>query len=311
MTTPKDFFLWLGTIVALYMSVGSLVALLFTIVDQAFSLKVIGTNPYASGMSFAIASLLVVFPTYVYLTRVINEAQRADVTKRDIWVRRWGVYLTLFLAGGGMLIDLITLLYTFLQGEELTTAFILKVLVILALFGVAFFYYLKEVQGYWLTHEARSKRVGVVVAVLVLVSVALGFSVAGSPRAQRLLKYDTQRVEDLTSIQYSVTSYYTNKQQLPASLGALRDPLEGTYVPVDPETGADYEYAETGETTFTLCAMFSLPQVTVGEGADFTDYTVRALKEQAEQWPHEAGYTCFERTIDPDNYQKLIPAVLR
>lgn len=127
----------------------------------------------------------------------------------------------------------------------------------------------------------------------------------GSPRTQRLLRYDSQRVSDLTNLQYSITDYYRNKQALPQSLEMLKDPLMGTYIPTDPQTSAEYGYEKTGATTFSLCADFNLPQVTTSADADKLNYEVQTAIEQSMTWPHQAGHTCFERTIDPEMYKKF------
>lgn len=306
-TTPQDFFLWLGTVIALYISAGSLIALSFGIIDAHLTVQVLGHNPHASGLSFATAMLLVIFPVYIALTRILHNAQRRDPQRADIWVRRWSIYLTLFLAGGGMLIDLVTLLYTYLQGEEMTLSFLLKVLTVLIIFGSAFYYYLKDINGYWRTHERQSKQIGAVVVAIIIAAIILGFYTAGSPRTQRLMRLDDQRIDDLTTIQYTLSNHYRNKQALPETLIELNDPLVSISIPTDPGTGAAYEYERTDEATFRLCATFALPQIIVGEDADLSDYTVRRLAEEAEQWPHDIGRTCFTREIDPDNHKSLIP----
>ena len=67
----------------------------------------------------------------MFLMRLIRKSIAADPSRKEIWVRRWALILTLFVAGVAIAVDLITLLTTFLSGEALTTAFLLKVLVIL------------------------------------------------------------------------------------------------------------------------------------------------------------------------------------
>jgi hypothetical protein len=317
-STPKDFFLWLGAIVALYFSVGSLVTLLFTVIDQSMSMNVIGYDPYSGGMSFAIATLIIVFPLYIYLTRLNNKRMRTSSQETDSWARRWGIFLTLFLSGVGMIIDLVTLVYVFLQGEEITSAFLLKVIAILLIFGAVFYYYLKDIQGHWKVNEKLSKRIGVGVVAFVVVSIIGGFFIMGSPETQRTLRYDRDRINGLQSIQYEIINYYQNKQVLPESLEDMRDPLEGMgYFQRDPKTGEAYEYsvvdASAPKPVFEICATFGLPSPVIDESAlatDYTDYRVQQLLQENEQWGHEAGRTCFERTVDPEKYEK-VPTSIR
>ncbi|MEK7129177.1 MAG: DUF5671 domain-containing protein, partial [Patescibacteria group bacterium] len=118
-TTPKDFFLHLGAIAALYISAVSVLTLLFEIIDQLFPKPFEYTDPYAGGVSLAMAMLMVAFPLYLFFMRVISSAERAVPEKRDLPVRRWLVYLTLFLAGAAIAVDLIVLLQKFFAGEEI------------------------------------------------------------------------------------------------------------------------------------------------------------------------------------------------
>ena len=317
-TTPKDFFLWLMALIALYFSVGSLVALYFEYIERLVgSAAVIGYDPYSGGIQFAIASLLVLFPVYIIVTRLLNSDIRKNPGKKDIWVRRWAIFLTLFAAAMGMIIDLVVLLTTFLGGEELTAAFLLKVATVFVLFGGVFLYYLKDIKGVWEKNEKKSKSIGAVVSVIILVSIVAGFFIMGSPYTQRMLRYDQQRVNDLQSLQAQVTDYYRQTEELPATLEDLKDPLVGgRYFGTDPDSGEDYEYTKTGDLSFELCATFSLPLPEFDETkADPTNYRVQEAKRIAADWPHDEGRTCFERDVNTDRvtpYSKeVIPTLVR
>ncbi|MAJ97099.1 MAG: hypothetical protein CMI56_00605 [Parcubacteria group bacterium] len=312
--TPKDFFLWLGAMVALYLSVGSVVAVTFEYIERLVgSSSIIGYDPYSGGMQFAIASLIVVFPVYIILTRILNQDIRRNPEKKELWIRRWLVFLTVFLAGLALVIDLIVLLYTFLGGEQLTAAFLLKVVTIFVLFAGIFYYYLKDIHGYWENNEKQSKMVGGGVALVVLMTIISGFVIMGSPATQRALREDDQRIRDLQGIQSQVTEYYRTTEELPNSLEDLKDPLVGAYIQNDPATGEPYEYTATGKLTFELCATFALPLPEFNEkGIDPSDWRVRDLQQKAEDWGHGEGRTCFERTIDPDRvkpYKELNEAL--
>lgn len=314
--TPKDFFLWLGAMVALYVSVGSFIALSFEYIDRLVgSAAIIGYDPYTGAMRFAIASLIVLFPVYLFLTRKLNQDIRRNPEKKELWVRRWLVYVTVFAAGIGIVIDLVVLLYTFLGGEELTVAFLLKVLTVLVLFGGVFYYYLQDIRGTWERNEKRSKQIGATVSVVVVLAIIGGFFIMGSPQTQRDLRNDQQRIDDLENIQRQVTDYYRSTEELPETLEDLQDPLVGGYINTDPETGDAYEYRVIDDLTFELCATFALPLPEFSEAhIDRTDWRVRNALRQAQEWPHEQGRTCFERTIDPElvqPYSDHIPKPVR
>jgi len=304
--TPKDFFLWAGAMVALYFSIGSFIALSFEYIERLVGTSaVIGYDPYSGAISFAIASLIVLFPVYLVLTRMLNEDIRQNPEKKELWVRRWVVFLTIFAAAIGLIVDLVILLNAFLSGEELTVAFLLKVITVFILFSGVFYYYLNDIRGVWERNEKKSKMIGMIVTAILVISIIAGFFIMGSPATQRKLRNDNQRINDLQGIQSQVTNYYQTTEKIPATLEDLKDPLVGGYVQVDPETGESYEYKATGDLTFELCATFSLPLPEFDASkADPSDWQVRDLKQKAEDWAHEEGRTCFDRTIDPE---RLVP----
>ena len=60
-------------------------------------------------------------------------------------MRRWLTYLTLFLAAIALVSDMITLVYNLLGGE-LTLRFVLKVVIVGAIAGSIFSYYLLDLR---------------------------------------------------------------------------------------------------------------------------------------------------------------------
>lgn len=299
-TTAKDFFLWAAAMAALLVSVISLVALLFEYIDRLVGDTARYYDVYSTGITAAIASLIVIFPLYLWFTRMLNEDIRKHPEKKELWVRKWLVSLTIFVAGLAIVIDLITLLRYFLQGEELTAAFLLKVLTVLVIGGGVFYYYLSDIRGKWERNEKQSKMIAAIVAGLVLIAVVAGFFIIGSPATQRELRQDQQRVNDLQSLQYQIIEYWRTTESLPATLGDLSDPLKGYSIPTDPATGEAYEYSTTGATSFELCATFNLPSP---ETAQPSRVAYPGIYDTGNEfWQHDTGRTCFERTIDPELY---------
>src|SRR3569832_2027906 len=112
-TGAKDFFLWAGAMLFLYVSAVSFITLLFSYINYTFpdAVKSFYTNPYDSGMSYQMAILIVLVPLCLTLMHFIRRDIDANKTRADLWVRRWALYLTLFVAGVTVAGDLITLLY--------------------------------------------------------------------------------------------------------------------------------------------------------------------------------------------------------
>jgi len=298
-TTPKDFFLWAGAMATLYAGVVSFIALLFSYIDYVFpdTLGYYG-DPYSNGVSYYMASLIVLTPVFMLLMRLIRRSIAQDPSRGEIWVRRWALFLTVFVAGASIVVDLIVLLTTFLSGEELTAAFLLKVLVVLLVAGAGLMHFLADLRGYWHTEQSKARMVNWGVGALVIVAILAGFLIVGTPQQARLYRVDQQKVYDLQNIQSQIVTYWQQKQTLPSQLSEVNDPLYGMTVPVDPETGAQYTYTRTSNSSFKLCADFNMSS----RGGE-QSYTMPYYGYDSQQnWVHEAGEHCFDRTIDPERY---------
>jgi len=303
--SPKDFFLWLAAMVTLYVSTISLLALYFEYIDVAFKDPLAYSDPYSTGIRLAIAALVVLFPVYILLTRVLNQDIRKNPAKRDLGIRRWLIFITLFVAGATIIIDLIVLINAFLGGEELTAGFLLKVLAVFVVIGDIFVYYFLDMRGVWERNEGYSKLIMWIVSAVILASVIGGFFIMGTPATQRELRYDSQKVNDLQNIQYQVLNYYQQKKVLPETLEALEDPLVGSIVPTDPQAkdGFAYTYEKVGALEFKLCATFNQQSTGFQEGAvKPVLLSVARYSFESEFWMHDAGLQCFTRTIDPEKF---------
>lgn len=150
-TSPKDVFLNLLGIIALYVSVGSVITLLFQytniffpdpLIDNSYSLQ----SAYGI-IRWTISSLIIVFPIYILTTWYLNKSYQRTPSKRDLRIRKWLIYFTLFAAALIIVGDLVTLIFNLLGGE-LTMRFILKTLAVLVVSGCTFIYYFWDVRKY-------------------------------------------------------------------------------------------------------------------------------------------------------------------
>ena len=308
-TSPKDFFLWAGVIVALYGSIVSLIALLFEYINYAFPDALANyMDPYGGPIRTAMAAVIVLVPTLIVLLRIIRGTIEREPGKANIWVRRWALGLTLFIATVTILIDLITLINTFLGGE-VTTRFELKVLMVFLIAIGVFLHFLADMKGYWIVNPKKASSVGIGVIVLAAAVIVSGFFVVGSPQHVRMLRYDAQKVSDLQNIQYQVVNYWQAKRALPPSLDAVADPISGMSIPSDPQSNAPYAYKAVNNLSFQLCATFNAPTPdTAGKGGYGNGINVSyptPAGGMSDNWQHGAGQACFDRTIDPQRYPAL------
>ena len=332
MTTPTSvsgaklsagyFFLSLGVLVSLITSVTSFLNLVFETLNKRFPDVLNATYQYGystyeyEGLRSALSILIIFFPVFLLLSYFWYKWEKKGLGSVDELIRKWVIYIILFLSSLVTIIDLVTLVRYFIAGE-ITTRFIYKVLVV---FVVALFvgaHYILVLQGRKKVFRAPVGPWSAGKAfVLVLAMIIWSFSVMGSPATQRQLRLDDRRVNDLQSIQWQVINYWQQKERLPKTLEELNNPLSGSYLPVPPEfeKGEKYEYSTKGWMKFELCATFALPMPEgwreyggvrpfYGMGGDSEaisyPYPGGGVNES---WDHEAGRTCFERTIDPDMF---------
>ncbi len=308
--SPKDFFLYLGIAASLYVSAGSLLALLFAVINIKFPDVAMDYGYYyqptaLEALRFPLSALLVMFPLFLFLSWYVRKEVQREPAKLQLWVRRWFVGLTLFVAGGTLVGDIIALLNTFLGGE-LTVRFVLKMLTVLVVAGAIFGYYFYDLRRTSRGDTSVNKPLLIGAAVLVLASIVLGFLSIGSPADQRSLRLDNRRIEDLRNLQWQIRDYWQRYEKLPPAQGDLIDVLDGTIVPKDPETGESYEYVVLGPLKFELCATFdssNKPEKPVTEKEKLSQAMKAGYVPEADEYfEHDAGRTCFERTIDPIRY---------
>lgn len=300
--TAKDFFLHLGAIAAFYASTVALITLLFEVINFAYPKITNAYQYYIPSISFQVATLIVAFPLFLFLSRLLQKTYAADSSLREAPLRKWLSYITLFIAGAVVAGDLVAILYAFLDGQELTTGFLLKVLALMVITGGIFMYYLREIRNQIEATERNYWRI--IAGAVVLISIILGFVVIGSPADQRERRYDMERVSDLQNIQWQIVNYYQQKESIPSSLEELEEPISGFRVPRDPKTGAPYEYTLIGQSAkaFELCATFDQEKISGQQFSVAPMYAPEISMRMGENWDHAAGRTCFDRSIDPDLY---------
>jgi hypothetical protein len=302
-TSPKDVFLHLLAILTLYASAGSLVALLFQYINVLLP-DPLEFNRYVlesaySAIRFSISSLVVIFPLYLWAGWLLNKEFDREPQKRELRIRKWLIYFTLFAAALIIAGDLVTLINRFLEGE-LTLRFALKVLAVLLVAGSVFGYYLADLKNRYLTER---KYFIYTVMVIVAAVVIAGFFIIGSPQKERLRRFDERRVNDLQFLQSEIINYWIKKEKLPENLDLLRDDIRGVQVPKDPESGADYGYEILGPENFKLCAVFVLPSFGTGDSKIPQPAYLGGGYYGEGNWDHQAGLVCFERKIDKEIYK--------
>jgi hypothetical protein len=137
---PKDVFLHLLAIVTLYASAVSFIALMFALINNWYPDALDYSYGISDSIRWSASMLIVMFPVYLLVTWLINRDFAMHPERREIRVRKWLGYLTLFVSAITFIVDVVFLVYNLLGGE-ITIRFFLKVLVVLAVAAVIFLYY--------------------------------------------------------------------------------------------------------------------------------------------------------------------------
>jgi hypothetical protein len=226
---------------------------------------------FASTIHYAMAALVIGFPLYYVALWMWFRHFRTDEGRTESTLSKWLTYLVLLVTAVTIVGDLITTLYTLLQGE-ITVRFFLKAFTILIIAGIIFgFYYLERRKVQYHLDIPRSWFLifGRVVAGLIGVAVVLGFIAGGSPTTERLRAFDRMRAENLNFLSSCIQSYASTLGQLPQSLGDLSASSQFSYCGgalLDPETKVPYSYRIVTPSktmgaalvgSFELCATFA------------------------------------------------------
>ena len=285
----REAFLYLVSFIALYVTAISFGILVFGLIDYSFPDALDNRDGFSteSGAT-AIASVIVAFPLYLFLSRWLGRLVATDPERRQSLVRRWLTYLTLVVGAGIILGDLIALLANVLTGDP-TLRFALKAVSILAITGCIFGYYLWDMRQTEASTASPGNNLYVrgllVVSVLVVAGcIAYALTLTGSPGSQRDERLDEQRVSHLSNIAENIDLYWELNEELPTDLTDMSGPRYFLNRMHDPETGLRYEYRVMEEPRYELCAVFS----TDSSGAQ------REPRFSERAWDHGAGRNCFE-----------------
>ncbi len=322
--TPQFFFLTIGVIITLLVSSIALVNLFFASLDKLFPDILTGVYQYGymiqdfETIRTSLSVLIIFFPTFLILSYSLQKLTEKKISLYNAILRKWSLYTVLFLSVLVCVIDLAVLVRYFVSGE-ITIRFILKVIIVMCVSSISFYFYFKQLK------ESNTKNdvyiLLCIANILVILAIAIGFFVMGSPAEQRKLQLDQRRIEDLINIQNQVLEFWRQKSRLPERTEELLNPLNQQQTfPRDPEfnRGASYEYKKMSELQFELCATFALP---IPQGVrqrnngsvSYPVYNKNTIEnvhifestfagQANESWDHDAGRTCFVRIIDPELY---------
>lgn len=297
---PKLFVMQLGSIVAVYVTVISLLLLSFNLIDlmipdslnSYWSIRDAGMDARA-----AIAFLLVAMPTYIILNRMVHDPKTYTAKEHYAPLMRWLIYLSLFVGSVVLLAYAVGVIMQFLNGE-LTLRFVSKSVVAIFLIGSTMTYYMYDAKGYWNEHKAKAQQVEYGVIGVVVAIILFSFTLIESPAAVREMSIDQQQVNDLREIEWRIEEMIQANNTVPDSIAQL---YPDGLAPDAPAGREPYSVGFT-DTSYALCASFAYPDPEAQDNP-------RPLPPRTSpgvityqiinygNWRYEAGRHCFERTV--------------
>lgn len=144
--SARDAFLYLLSFATLGIWSQALGQIGFIVVDQLVPDALDRTYGWQSyGLASSLARLIVVFPIYLLLMRMLIRDLTLQPDQYRSGVRRWLTYLALFVASLISIVTVVVFLTSLLRGE-LTLRFTLKVIIVLLISGGILWYYLTWLQ---------------------------------------------------------------------------------------------------------------------------------------------------------------------
>jgi len=266
------------------------------VIFQLINFTITESTPSYSGefqndiLRFAISALIIAAPIYYFATRKINSELAKKSLDPDAAIRKWLIYLAIFITSAVMIGDLIFTLNSFLAGE-ITLKFFLKALTILTISGSFSSYYFLDLKRKDLKRGLRMKIFGGAFIIVILACLTISFSMIDSPKKAREIREDRERISELQQINYSIGDFLRNEKKLPQNLDELVSEFSLREASLlDPVSEKKYEFEIIGSKKYKLCAEFT--------------HSNKNLEKQIRnnwvdpQWSHVASRQCFEVKIN-------------
>ena len=294
--SAREAFLYLVLFATLYFVAFNLGSLLFDLIntwlpDPADDINQLIQIRLGPELHWSVAAVITAFPVFAFVSAYLAREVARYPIKRLSPVRRWLTYLTLFVAAAVLIGDMTALVYNLLDGE-LNLRFLLKVLVVAAIAGTVFGYYLRDLRREE-TEGPGGRAVGrgllILTGAVMLAAVGAALWITGGPGAQRLIRLDERRVQDLEDIRRQVSGYAAQHDRLPPDLKILAEQPGVEMSVSDPVTGAPYVYEVGQGRAYRLCANFDTDTAQTGNPRWYS-----------REWPHPVGRHCFDLKSEKD-----------
>lgn len=268
--SAREAFLYIVYFSLLGMVATQVGSLAFAWIDRLFADELARDIDYygaTTGLRWAVASLLVGFPIFLFLGWRLAAKKRKDAERRRSRVHAWLTYVTLIFAAGTLIGDLVAVVFQYLSGE-LGSRFVAKAGVVGVISAAILWNYSRDVERHSSRVDISGRALAIFASIVVAALVAWAFTIVRSPQSVRLQLADEERLGGLIATTRLVDCHYTYASALPSRLDemgsylterAQRLPVADgctVEVPNDPASGVPYPYRQIDGDTYELCANF-------------------------------------------------------
>lgn len=305
--SPKYAFLYLLSLFTLLFVAISVGMVIFQIINKYIfdALESYNFQYNQELLKFAISALIITAPIFFFTMRQIYKSLTSGVLSKDSGVRKWLSYFVLLVSAIVMIFWIITTVNQFLSGELGVKAG-LKTLTVLAIAASIFSFYLYDIRRKEVV-SVKDKVINIyfyVSLTVVIATFVFSLFIVESPTATRNRLLDEAILNNFSSVDSALNSYYAQYGKLPAVLDELSkvDKYLISSNLVDASTNKQFEYKIKGDKTYELCATFK---------ASNKNQQSSTNKYLNERWPHDAGYQCVSQQITTVKGVPATPAPLK
>jgi len=179
----RDAFLYLLAFISLGSWTLAVGHLFYVLIDRRFPADAslyTGPVPFYEVVSSEIAAIVIAFPIFAIVSRMIANRLRTNENAVDSGVRAWVTYLALVIAAAILIADAVIFVAAFVRGD-LTIRFVLQSLVLIVLGAGVFIYYARTVRVPSALYDRVFGWIAVAVVVISLVSGLSGIANGPTP----------------------------------------------------------------------------------------------------------------------------------
>lgn len=290
----KYAFYYLLSLVALIFTALSVGIIAFGIIDQTVIDALNFRRGINESLKFAISALIIATPIFFFMQHLIVKGLKNGELSKDSGVRRWLTYFILLVSSVTILGVFISVINNFLSGQ-FTWNFILKALSMIIISAVVFSFYFYDIKR----EDIASKNIVLKIffsgsLILIIAAFVAAWFFVESPKVTRAKRLDQNIINNISSLENAVNSYYQKYDKLPDTLEDVKNNRDIYLDPlalIDRETGEAIVYQKTGDESFEFCATFRTDNKNIDPLKDFSYLDMTKS--------HEAGYQCLSAELWP------------